>query len=435
MKKLLLASIASLFIFSATTPTEGRLSPEMNGLINAFEDVSNQHWAVAWINELYHEGITAGCGQNPLRYCPEENVTRAQMAIFILRTIHGSMYEPPVSTIIFLDVPSSYWAAAWINELYHEGITGGCGVNPLVFCPDQPVTRAQMAVFLLRAKHGSTYLPPASVNIFVDVDSTYWAINWINQLYTEGLTGGCAQNPLSFCPDNNVTRAEMSVFLLRAKYGPSYEPIYIPEGTIYYQWGSNYDWGNTTSPYLVWGAQLRDEMNGNCWGFICGGKDFTEYDSDVWQFLGKGEYGKSVFTFDKPLDTFVIVWNSRMGFDALSGTTIDGETVTYGYLVNGQITASYMDGSNFPMETIIAAENSNMPVAEPCGIIDPNPDGDNNYNLTGNYGGWSGGAIVWNFLDQPWGNYVFSTRKGYSLIALTIVSQSLSNITSDQICP
>jgi hypothetical protein len=215
---------------------------EMNGAPNVFVDVPDQHWAAAWINELYHEGITSGCSENPLSYCPEENVTRAQMAIFILRSMHGSTYVPPSSTSSFSDVPSSYWAAAWINELYHEGITSGCGVDPLVFCPDQTVTRAQMAVFLLRAKHGSTYLPPDSANIFSDVDSQHWAKNWINQFYTQGFTHGCTQNPLSYCPDNNVTRAEMSIFLLRVIHGISYEPP--PTGSAYYVAPT----GNDTNP-------------------------------------------------------------------------------------------------------------------------------------------------------------------------------------------
>jgi hypothetical protein len=45
-------------------------------------------------------------------------------------------------------VPTSYWAAPWIEQLYTEGITGGCGGGN--YCPDQPVTRAQMAIFLVR---------------------------------------------------------------------------------------------------------------------------------------------------------------------------------------------------------------------------------------------------------------------------------------------
>jgi hypothetical protein len=75
-------------------------------------------------------------------------VSRAEMAIFLLRAEHGSGYTPPAATGVFTDVPTSYWAAAWIEQLAAEGITGGCGGSN--YCPDQPVTRAQMSIFLVR---------------------------------------------------------------------------------------------------------------------------------------------------------------------------------------------------------------------------------------------------------------------------------------------
>lgn len=213
------------------------------------------------------------------------------------------------------------------------------------------------------------------------------------------------------------------------------EPPEISSDMIFFRWGENYDWKETTSPYLLWGASLRDVMNGNCQGFICDGKDLREYDPNVWFFLGSGEYGKRTFTFEKPLDTFVLVWNNKIGFDALSGTTADGRIVAYGYLANGEITASYMDGSGeISMKTILNAENNGVPVKTPCGIIDPNPNGDKSIIVTGDYQGWLGGAIVWNFLDQPFSS-AFSTRKGYSLTSLTIVSQEFSTISPNQICP
>jgi len=76
-------------------------------------------------------------------------------------------------------------------------------------------TRAQMAVFLLHAKHGAAYNPPAATGLFSDVPTTYWAANWVEQLYTEGITGGCSQAPLSYCPGDPAPRAQMAVFLVR----------------------------------------------------------------------------------------------------------------------------------------------------------------------------------------------------------------------------
>jgi len=70
------------------------------------------------------------------------------MAIFLLRAKHGSNYVPPKATGIFQDVPTDYWAADWIEALAAEGITAGCGNGN--YCPDTPVARDQMAVFLVR---------------------------------------------------------------------------------------------------------------------------------------------------------------------------------------------------------------------------------------------------------------------------------------------
>jgi hypothetical protein len=72
------------------------------------------------------------------------------MAIFLLRARHGSDYIPPKASGVFQDVPADYWAADWIEQLTAEGITSGCSVTPKLYCPSSPVTRAQMAVFLVR---------------------------------------------------------------------------------------------------------------------------------------------------------------------------------------------------------------------------------------------------------------------------------------------
>ena len=181
-----------------------------------FADVPSGYWAEDAICEIYDAGITTGCSTNPMLYCPNGTVTRAQMAVFLGRGIHSSGFTPPTATGIFDDVLSSYWAAAWIEQFYKDGITGGCGTNPLEYCPDGVVTRAQMAIFLLRAKHGKSYIPPKTTGIFDDVSVTSWGADWIEQLYNEGITGGCGTNPLRYCPSNPVTRAQMAVFMVRA---------------------------------------------------------------------------------------------------------------------------------------------------------------------------------------------------------------------------
>ena len=186
-----------------------------NSESTTFADVSRDHWAYAWIDRLYAAGITSGCSLSPLLYCPEQSVTRAQMAKFLEKGIHGSAYAPPVGTgLVFADVPLSYWAVDWIEKLYADGITSGCVASPLTYCPDDPVTRAQMAKFLLKAKHGAAYTPPAvgGSTGFGDVSTSYWAAAWIKQLAAEGITSGCGGG--NYCPDDSVTRAQMAKFLV-----------------------------------------------------------------------------------------------------------------------------------------------------------------------------------------------------------------------------
>ena len=179
-----------------------------------FTDAQSNHWAYGYIERLYAAGITGGCSNSPLMYCPESYVTRAQMAIFLLRAKHGSSYSPPAATgTMFADVPSSHWAAKWIEQLANEGITTGCGGGN--FCPEASVTRDQMAIFLLRGEHGSAYTPPvATGTMFADISSSYWAAKWIEQLANEGITTGCGGG--NYCPGSSVTRAQMAVFLVKA---------------------------------------------------------------------------------------------------------------------------------------------------------------------------------------------------------------------------
>jgi len=178
-----------------------------------FFDVPQNHWAWQYIEKIYHAGITGGCETTPFKYCPDSVVTRAQMAIFLERGIHGGTFNPPMVPITFSDT-SGHWAQYWIEALKNDGITSGCGAG--VFCPEIAVTRDQMAVFLLRAKYGLEYIPPAvgSGTGFNDVPADYWAAAWIKQLAAEGITGGCGNG--IYCPTAAITRAQMAVFLVRA---------------------------------------------------------------------------------------------------------------------------------------------------------------------------------------------------------------------------
>jgi parallel beta-helix repeat protein len=161
------------------------------------------------VEKIFRAGITAGCGAG--NYCPSSPVTRAQMAVFLLKSEHGSAYAPPACHGVFGDVPCPGPFTDWIEQLSAEGITAGCGGGD--YCPSAAVTRQQMAVFLLKTEHGSSYAPPACAGVFGDVPCPGPFTDWVEQLYAEGITGGCQVSPLLYCPTSAVNRGQMATFL------------------------------------------------------------------------------------------------------------------------------------------------------------------------------------------------------------------------------
>jgi ELWxxDGT repeat protein len=180
-------------------------------LLSTFADVPAGFWAWSFVEALAASGITNGCA--PDHYCPGRAVTRAESAVLLLRALHGADHVPPPGTRTrFADVPATHWAVDWIEQFAADGISRGC--SPTLFCEGSPLSRAEIAVFLLRAKHGASYVPPpATGTVFEDVPANHWVGAWIEQLAAEGITAGCAPN--RYCPGQAVTRAEMAAFLVR----------------------------------------------------------------------------------------------------------------------------------------------------------------------------------------------------------------------------
>jgi len=113
-----------------------------------FADVACPSTFANWIQALAVEGITGGCGSG--NYCPTQPVRRDQMAVFLLKAEHGPAYIPPACTPpgVFPDVPCPGQFTNWVQQLAAEAITGGCGGG--LYCPGNPNTRGQMAVFLVK---------------------------------------------------------------------------------------------------------------------------------------------------------------------------------------------------------------------------------------------------------------------------------------------
>jgi hypothetical protein len=129
----------------------------------------------------------------------------------------GTVTVPPR----FGDVPASNPFFPFVEAMFNNGISSGCGGGN--FCPGNVVTRDQMAVFLLRAKLGSSFSPPAcTTQAFNDVPCSNPFAPWINNLASRGITGGCGSG--NYCPGSAVTRDQMAVFLLVTLLGSGFTP-------------------------------------------------------------------------------------------------------------------------------------------------------------------------------------------------------------------
>jgi hypothetical protein len=201
-------------VVDIASPTSGTMRIEiLQPTFNAAEEPFGLAWAmtspfsdasaspfyadILWIAQ---RGITIGCGGG--RFCPQDAVTRDQMASFLVR----SLGLAPSSTDYFSDDEGSIHEAD-INALAASGITLGCGGG--VYCPTSPVTREQMASFLVRGFR----LAATATDYFSDDSASPHQAD-INALAASGITNGCGGS--SYCPGGWVTREQMAAFLHRA---------------------------------------------------------------------------------------------------------------------------------------------------------------------------------------------------------------------------
>ena len=193
----------------AVTNKKGATGTLEKGFVADFLDVPSSHQFYNFVTTLVTNAITAGVGGG--FYGVDQPTLRQQMAVFLLKAKFGLCYVPPPCTGVFPDVPCSSNFAPWIEDLAARGITGGCGGGN--YCPQNPVRRDQMAVFLLKAKYGSAHVPPACTGVFPDVPCSSPFAPWIEQLFAENITGGCGGG--NYCPLSNNTRGQMAVFIVK----------------------------------------------------------------------------------------------------------------------------------------------------------------------------------------------------------------------------
>jgi hypothetical protein len=188
-----------------------------------FADVPPDNPFFDAINLLGLHSITGGCGSAPPSYCPNATITRGQMAVFVVRSVIGGDSFSTDASPHFNDVPPSHQFFKWIQKFSELGIANSCATGQ--FCPDSPVTRDQMAMFIIRARFGAAWpLVYPAAPMFTDVPSTHPFFSWIQKMGQIGITAGCA--PTQYCPNDTVTRGQMAVFIMRGAFNEL-----LPAGT------------------------------------------------------------------------------------------------------------------------------------------------------------------------------------------------------------
>jgi hypothetical protein len=177
---------------------------------SSFADVPPSSPFYVFVEKLLHNRVTTGC--DGVNYCRFDATSREQMAVFVLVASEGAGYEPPsCTTPVFNDVLPSSPYCRFIEELFRRGVVNGCGGGN--YCPNIPVSREQMAVFVLRTLDPGLN-PPACVpgsELFSDVPASSPFCKWVEELARRGVVTGCA--PGTYCPAAPVTREQMAVFL------------------------------------------------------------------------------------------------------------------------------------------------------------------------------------------------------------------------------
>ena len=178
------------------------------GIDQEFTDVDDTNSHKQAIDALAPQGIFVDTECGDLLFCPDGPIKRWVMAVWIIRLLGE---EPPtVGASRFTDIEDGQWWIRYVERLADRRITVGCDTDPPRYCPDQHVTRSQIASFLVRTLN----LEPSPAAGFTDTEGSVHAAN-IDALFAAGITIGCDTDPLRYCPSDPLTRAQMATFLYR----------------------------------------------------------------------------------------------------------------------------------------------------------------------------------------------------------------------------
>jgi len=194
------------------TFVEKPVLPEIAEGSEAFGDLGNVSWAAESINALYRRGIVSG--KSVGRFCPGDNVTRAE---FIKMILHAFNLNKPGKKCSFEDVPDTHWAYDYIANASEMGIVSG--YSEKLFGVNNNITRQDTAAVVIRViyklsmyeKIENRKNPGVSYTDASEISS--YALGGVNMLSGCGIFTGYEDG--SFGPRNELTRAEAAVIIKR----------------------------------------------------------------------------------------------------------------------------------------------------------------------------------------------------------------------------
>ncbi len=175
-----------------------------------FSDVPPTAYYFDFADILEQAGITGGCSSNPPDYCPDSNTTRGEMAVFLVAAIEAGNGFAYTETPYFTDVPASSPYFIFIQKLKDLGITNGCAATS--YCPNDSVTRAEMAALIVASRYNGTPYTYPSTAFFSDVAASSPYFPFVQKMAQAGITGGCGGG--LYCPGETLSRGQMAVLLV-----------------------------------------------------------------------------------------------------------------------------------------------------------------------------------------------------------------------------
>lgn len=259
---------------------------------------------------------TTFSGGGTATFTIEENATGLRRTATVIVAGFVFTYTQEATTQVFSDAaPGNFFFDA-VNLLSERSITDGCAGDPPQFCPNDPIPRGQIAVFLVRGILGTDDFSFPATPFFTDVPATHQFFKWIQKLRELGITTGCAAE--LYCPDALVTRGQMAVFIIRARFG-STVPFGFPTSPLFDDVAADH-------VFFAWIQELRElEITTGCAAaFYCPGDSVTR--GQIAVFVMRG-----LFDLLLPADRARIATLSQTSAQAGTGVslTITGANTSF----------------------------------------------------------------------------------------------------------